>query len=167
MSKIIFIDIDGVLNSFDSMWALHAAWKDGIGVSRDAYGQLFDQRCVTWLKHIVDRTGAEIVISSTWRSKGLHHMKQMWSDRSLPGEVIGVTPHIVDGASLFLQYPDISTSWRGFEIQQWLNNNLPERYVILDDESDMLPHQTLVQCKSEFGITKIEANKVIALLNGN
>lgn len=61
--KIIFLDIDGVLNvNFNG---------------RDKYGRIFHPNFVDNLRDIINRTGAKIVISSTWKMSGLDVMKQM------------------------------------------------------------------------------------------
>lgn len=147
------------------MRAYHALWRDKNGLSRDEYGQLFDERCVMWLQYILHRTDAKIVISSTWRCKELQYMKNLWQSRGLPGEIIDVTPTMVD-ERLCIQYPHNGRADRGYEIQQWIEEWGPEKYVILDDDSDMLPHQTFVRCKTDIGITMIEADIAIAHLNG-
>ena len=58
-TKIIFLDIDGVLCTDEYIQALP------IGLPwRDAYGDIFDPKCVAALKRIIDETGADIVVSS-------------------------------------------------------------------------------------------------------
>ena len=119
--KVIFLDIDGVLNV--------------IPQGRDKWGALFHPHLVDNLKRIIDATGAKIVISSTWRmGNELHGMKEMWRDRGLPGEVVGVTPNFM--------YKTGSTLQRGKEIDAYLEEH-PQitNYVIIDDDSDMEPHQ--------------------------
>jgi hypothetical protein len=113
-NKIIFLDIDGVLNvNFPS---------------HDEYGRVFHPHFVENLRYIIEKTQAKIVISSTWRFSGLVIMKEMWEKRNLPGEVIDITPHI-----------DICK--RGEEIEYWLKNNEVDSYVIVDDDNDMLESQ--------------------------
>jgi hypothetical protein len=136
----------------------------------DEYGQLFDPRCVAWLDYIIQKTGAKIVISSTWRMSGLKVMQNLWRDRKLPGEVIditcgrgygkGVDPelikrHLTEGAD------------RGYEIQQWLEDH-PEvtRYVILDDDIDMCTGQNFVHTPGKFGLENDSTDKAIIFLNG-
>jgi hypothetical protein len=118
--KVIFLDIDGVLNLYCE--------------SRDEYGCCFHQHLVDNLKRLIDKTGAKIVISSTWRFSGLVIMKEMWEKRNLPGEVVGITPN-------FMKHYG-TTLCRGKEIDSYLEEH-PEitNYVILDDDSDMEPHQ--------------------------
>jgi hypothetical protein len=118
--KVIFLDIDGVLNLYCE--------------SRDEYGCCFHQHLVENLKRLIDKTGAKIVISSTWRFSGLVIMKEMWEKRNLPGEVVGITPN-------FMKHYG-TTLCRGKEIDAYLEEH-PEitNYVILDDDNDMEPHQ--------------------------
>ena len=121
--KIIFLDIDGVLNVI----------PDG----RDIFGPIFDKNFTTNLENIIISTGAKIVISSSWRFDGIEKIKSMWKFRNLPGEVIDITP---DCTQLNFEYFDQVE--RGHEIQDWLNRNPQvKKYVILDDDNDMLRSQ--------------------------
>ena len=54
--KIIFLDVDGVLNSQD---LLERCGEDKLVP--------IDEENIRCLKEIVDETGAEIVLSSSWR----------------------------------------------------------------------------------------------------
>lgn len=161
MSKIIFLDIDGVLNIYCP--------------SRDKYGCKFHQEFVNNLQHIVDETGAKIVISSSWRVEGSGIMKSMWMFRKLPGEVIGITPDLY----YTLSGPKGDDDYcRGSEIQLWLDNH-PEvtNYVIIDDDTDMLPSQmnNFVRTSKNrkhpdaldvgYGLTKKCAELAIKILN--
>ena len=162
--KIIFLDIDGVLNSGDYMSALYSLRdRHNIGSTKDEYGQLFDPRCVAYLDFIIRETDAKIVISSTWRRNGLSILKEMWEMRGLPGEVIDITPLTTDGDIVERYYhPDAD---RGYEIQEWLNNHTGiTSHVILDDNSDMLPTQNFVKCDGRFGISCEVSNKAIEYL---
>ena len=158
--KVIFLDIDGVLNI-------------NYRGERDDYGQQFHPHLVENLKTIIETTGAKIVISSTWRHRGLSVMKNMWMDRNLPGEVIDITPHLDYRMDSGLWYSPI----RGVEIKDWLDKNSPDNYVILDDDKDMLPEQMSHFVKTSgntrhpdhvdgggYGLTKICANKAIEIL---
>jgi hypothetical protein len=119
--KVIFLDIDGVLNV--------------IPVGHDKWGAIFHDHFVDNLKRIIDVTGAKLVISSTWRmGNGLEGMIDMWKERDLPGEVIGITPNFMVHFK--------TTLCRGKEIDAYLEEH-PEitNYVIIDDDSDMEPHQ--------------------------
>jgi hypothetical protein len=158
MSKIIFLDIDGVLNTENFICAYHyirTGKKDPDIVIpiQDEFGDMFDPMAVRALKYIIEETGAKIVISSTWRHSGLKVMQLMWEMRDLPGEVIDVTP--------FLNGP------RGEEIAEWLRENQTDQYVIIDDDSDMLfeQKQNFVQTNFRYGLTFDKADEVISILN--
>jgi hypothetical protein len=119
--KVIFLDIDGVLNV--------------IPQGHDRWGAIFHSHFVDNLNTIIKETGAKIVITSTWRmGNELIGMKQMWLDRNLPGEVVGITPN-------FMRHYG-TTLCRGKEIDAYLKEHPEiENFVIIDDDSDMEPHQ--------------------------
>lgn len=125
--KTIFLDIDGVLN---------VDYAD-----RDQFGHIFRDEYVQNLKEIIEKTGAKIVISSTWKDKGIERMLALWKERNLPGEIIDVTPDCVDvcEATNIVYYDQVK---RGHEIKLWLDRH-PEvtQYVILDDIQDFLDEQ--------------------------
>lgn len=157
--KVIFLDIDGVLQvEFNK---------------KDEWGHLFYSPFVENLRNIIDKTGAKIVISSTWKMSGLQILKEMWVGRNLPGEIIDITPNEVDvvdrGTCEFYDLVD-----RGYEIQQWIDDNKPDKWIILDDVDDMLPSQksnfiltSNLSCKDSYrgyGLTKRCAEKAISVL---
>lgn len=161
--KVIFLDIDGVLN---------VCYPE-----HDEYGRIFHPNFVDNLKRVIDETGAKIVISSTWRYGGLQRMKDLWEKRNLPGEVIDITPDCNDlfneGSFVFLDQIE-----RGHEVEYWLNEHPEvERYVIFDDDNDFLPHQrgNFVRTGNNinhpdaldigYGLTNECANKAIRILN--
>jgi hypothetical protein len=161
--KIIFLDIDGVLNV--------------MGLGRDQYGSLFHSEFVENLREIIEQTGAKIVISSTWRFAGLEQMKAMWLDRNLPGEVIDITIDcyqlVNEGSAEFYD-----TVKRGHEIQEWIDSHKGiESYVILDDDNDFLTSQrgNFVRTANNinhpdsidlgYGLTKECTKKAIRILN--
>ena len=167
--KIIFLDIDGVLNSGDNLAALHFTQKYNACQIHDKYGQLFDERCVRWLDFILMETNAKIVISSTWRIAGLNTMREMWFDRKLPGEIIGITPDSID-AALAEKFMETKAD-RGLEILEWLSNNLGvESYCIIDDNDDMTPEQLehrFIHTSSKDGLDRTSAARAISILKIN
>lgn len=165
MNKILFLDLDGVLNTFDNLFSMSVIEKLTGKPSMDSYGHLFDDRCVNWLEYIILNTKCKIVISSTWRRSGLDNMKKMWEERNLPGEVIDITPTIVDKIIIDKYKPNNINADRGYEIQQWIDNNDIETYCIVDDDSDMLSHQNFVKVDGKFGLEYISSNKIINILN--
>ena len=49
---------------------------------------------------------------------------------------------------------------RSLEIQQWLENNEVESYIILDDENDMLPEQQSRFVKTSYYLHGLEDHHV-------
>jgi hypothetical protein len=160
--KVIFLDIDGVLNVMYP--------------GRDEYGRLFHPEFVDNLKRIIDETDAKIVISSTWRYGGLQRMKDLWEFRGLPGEVIDITIdcNVLVNDGRFDYYDEVK---RGHEIQEWLDTHSNiENYVILDDDNDFLSNQrgNLVRTSNNinhpdsidigYGLTKICSDDAIRIL---
>ena len=154
MDKVIFLDIDGVLNT---KW-----WYTQIdrNTPKDKYGYTFDPRSVANLKKIIDETGADIVISSSWKSFGLTELEEMWQDRGLPGFVIDVTPT-----------PAIRNN-RGDEIDAWLEECRTEcQYVIIDDldaynfNEHQIPRLLVVNPFN--GLDEDTAKRAIDLLNSD
>lgn len=130
--KVIFLDIDGVLN--------HQAWyKNAKGIK----GELkhFDPECVKRLNKITDSTDSKIVLSSTWRKgKTINDIYSLFEKVGITGELIGLTPVI--------NFSNWNHSmFRGCEIQCWMEASKGKlgkklqswnSYVIIDDDSDML-----------------------------
>lgn len=85
---------------------------------------------------------------------GLEKLLDMWKTRNLPGEIIGITPELPEK--------------RGKEIAAWLSKypNPVERYVIIDDDTDMLEDQmaNFVKTDPMFGLTVDDCNKIIKIL---
>jgi len=155
--KIIFLDFDGVM---DTAYYDHMLSKQGLP-GNDPYGTVFDPNCVHNLRRIIDNTGADIVVSSSWK----HFMTykeflEMWDARGLPGFVTDVTP-----------IPDMRRN-RGDEIDAWLNEcNVECQYVIIDDldGSNFNEHQIprLLVVNPFFGLDEDTAERAIYLLNNS
>jgi len=149
--KIIFLDIDGVLNcqnAYHEGFCRYVSWnwEDG---SEDHH-QSFYPPSKELLNKLIEETGAKIVISSTWRHSGLDFMRKVWEVEKMRGEIIGITP-------TFMAKIKDYTLPRGCEIESWLKQNSfmhinwdesyqriemeksgIENYIIIDDDSDML-----------------------------
>ena len=152
MKKIIFLDIDGVLNTEYYQCLLQFQGKQW----QDEYGAFFDPQTVEQLKRIVDATDAEIVIESSWKYLGLEAMKKLWAVRRLPGKVIDITS-------------SQNNTGKGEEIEEWLSKYaIPEtRYIIIDDEYVVLDSQIayFIWTNPYEGLTEDQANRSITILN--
>ena len=151
--KIIFLDFDGVM---DTEYYDHILSEAGKPIS-DEYGLLFDPECVKNLKYIIDSTGADIVVSSTWKDfMTYQEILDMWKYRGLPGFVTDVTPTV--------------SKHRGDEIDAWLKECHEEcNYVIIDDldAGNFNEHQIprLLIVNPIFGLDEYTAERAIKILN--
>lgn len=136
--KIIFLDIDGVLNH-------QMFFKNRIKstIRKDYDKSMFDPECVERLNEITGKTGAVIVLSSTWRkSRTIEELKALFKKVGITGKLIDKTPVLNSYNQKTKTYPP-----RGCEIHEWINSNKDilgtnilnwKSYVIIDDDSDML-----------------------------
>lgn len=145
--KLIFLDIDGVLNTpktaichGDARPLKPETWK-----KLDSYG-------ISMLKRLCHETGANVVLSSAWR---------MFVDfanfgRCLDIPIIGKTPALFN-------------VFRGDEIKHFLDHQTEdiESYVIFDDDSDTLPSQLkhFIKVDGKNGISVDDYYKAIRILN--
>lgn len=153
--KIIFLDFDGVMNSAAWFKKNHEAIKASSGFTfRDAAE--LDPELVARVKRIVDETGASLVISSTWRI--LHTLEELLEILGLAGwtdaPIIDKTPRNRD-----------MSGCRGDEVAAWLKRHPGvTKWVALDDDSDFLEGQMLVQTSWTDGIQESDVIKAINIL---
>lgn len=162
--KIIFLDIDGVLNSDNWFQTL-----EDRGESLESLESDFDPEAVKNLQHIIDKTGAKIVLSSCWRlTKTVEELQKLFNKIGLICDVIGKTERLKGNF-------DIP---RGSEIRKYLRDNFHfppydfqetklENYIIIDDDSDMLLEQkdNFVQTSWREGLTRDKAIECLTILN--
>jgi hypothetical protein len=121
-----------------------------------------DPECVAALQHILNETGAAIVISSSWRFCGLEEMRLILDFWGVSGCVVGCTPDLSrKRGTLYV------AECRGHEIQAWLDECTKHvtSFVILDDDADMNGlSDMLVKTEFESGLTMADADKAVKLL---
>lgn len=136
--KIVFLDIDGVLNStqFDR-------------IRTNKQGNI-DETRLPLLKQLVDETQAQIVLSSSWRKH--------WNKYENLCDIIGrEINELFDkyGLCIYDKTPVSPNNDRSEEIRMWLKeHNSSEQFVILDDiafgwGADLQDH--LVRTNSRIG----------------
>ena len=152
--KVVFLDIDGVLNHY--YW--YRERKDKSNVSHPL--SEFDPKSVSYLNNITDTTGAKIIISSSWRFDP--EIINILRAAGVTGEIIGCTPDL---------YNTYGSLCRGKEIDAVSNKRTDiERYIILDDDTDMEEHQLPYFIKTNAngsGLNKTVMNKSIKILMVN
>ncbi len=176
--KVLFLDIDGVLNSQNWFgWRAYCAKHPGIGefatdkdLTSDDYMRyklaMLDQRAVANLNRIIDETGCVVVLSSSWRwqnnQKENDKIVEALRLRGFKYNFYDITPKI---------YMDEFGTQRGTEIKTWMDRELEmteiESYVILDDDNDMLPEQmdNFILVNNQYGLSDIDVFKAIEILN--
>ena len=156
--KVIFLDVDGVLNSEHS----HSIDKNDNWMENEV-----SDNHIQWLKKIVDETGAKIVLSSSWR----HYHPKATGSNTITDPLFKVLDRKLREAGLEIIdiTPDLRGKMRGLEIDAWLNSNAEvDKYVIIDDDIDFTDLQKpyFVNTTFKYGLTEVLAIKAINILNG-
>jgi hypothetical protein len=167
--KIIFLDIDGVLNSDVYMASdeYYNACKEAGVVNHRSYEVVtkahhlhIDPAGVLLVNQLVEKSGAKVVLSSTWRIRySLEEMNAMLKGRGATFEVTDKTP--------------CKMSWRprGSEIREYLEDLkeeesiVPEAFVILDDTDEFPKYRNeFVFTPEAIGITQAHVDQALKIL---
>lgn len=150
--KVIFLDVDGVLNGeqfYNQCWDKYG-YKDAV------MQMVLDQQCLLRLFYIVNKTGAEVVLSSSWRVN--HRSFAMVRDQLnfYKISVYGCTPN--------------NHKSRGEQVTEWLRANPGvEEYVVLDDDDGDFSIRQLhdahyIQTDFTLGLSDATMNAAIRVL---
>jgi hypothetical protein len=136
-TKIIFLDIDGVLNCRKTSNPRELPY-------------VVDEELLARFRKLLDRTGASVVLTSTWR----YDPAGIFSAKRYEIPFIDVVP-------------DRPHQPRCEEILEWLGKH-PEvtRYLVIDDEDDELDRLPLFQPSSRTGLTEEIVEAAADYLNG-
>jgi hypothetical protein len=152
--KILFLDIDGVLNDHRK------------NPCNDYCGIL--PHCMAELNRVIEATGCEIVVSSSWRY--LVHGRSMTMD----GFRYLMLTHGLSSNRPILEITredrNVSDKHeRGKQIADWLHGKPDVSvYAVVDDDNEIgIPEagHPFVQTNGKIGLTEADANKLIQLLN--
>lgn len=162
LTKFIFLDVDGVLNSQPY------CERTGGELNSESVGRL---------KEIVDATGARIVLSSTW--------KQIWdAQEKCAKDMKNRLLHALEEyrLSIYSLTPNLPTGFRPEEIKEFLENYQyahPKEiitWISLDDdyseenyrsvgfETDLIRTKFFCKTEAEGGIQDIHVEKAIRML---
>jgi len=153
----MFLDIDGVLNNYFTKETVEGFTF----VSNDK---------IQMLKEILDKTGAQIVLTSYWRIGWDNTNKIEKRSREQVGYFNALKERL-DKFGIEIMSRTEKLSNRGQEIDAWLkgwNGEIVESYVVLDDmdEENIYPHDhRLVQTHLSRGLTIINVQNAIDMLN--
>jgi len=164
-TKVIFLDMDGVMNSRQSSywyrkmmgheedeWVNYRA--EDTGEFNNYEKQLCPLACGNLRNLLEYHPDARIVISSTWRrGREVDWFNRLFKHFKIfkKSKVIGKTPSL--------------NTERGFEIKHWLDNTVYDvsEFVILDDDGDMGPYcgtKNFVQTSSYVGFDYFKMEEV-------
>ena len=147
MVKIIFLDLDGVLNIIDQEFQYFTSFNKFENI------EYFERHLVARLNHIINQTDVNLVISSSWRLD----MEQLEFELKKVNfkywdKVIGSTP-VRDN--------------RGAEILEWLEKNYPNNdyeFLVIDDEIRDLKNiypSNILEIDPRVGITREQVYQII------
>ena len=134
--RVIFLDIDGVLNT-----------NSDREISNDK---------LKLLSELVSKTGADVVLSSSWRYG--------WNKPELnkPGtRIYGLKQLLKDNDIVIKETIGLDLT-KSIQIKNYINTNMISNYVVLDDE--LIDTGNLVQTNGDIGLTHFDCQKVAQLL---
>jgi hypothetical protein len=133
--RIVFLDIDGVLNS--DLWDMTKTNK-----ADDFPNDQFDPKAVALFNDLIKTIDAQIVLTSTWRLiYDIEQINTIFKQVGIHREVLDYTPNLNAGNGHLV---------RGNEVLRWCIDNkqnikIPhltyKDYLILDDNPDYLLSQ--------------------------
>jgi len=148
--KIIFLDIDGVLNIYS-----------GINNTYIKYGSHFGKEHINLLNDLFNKNSdIYIVISSSWRDD-MEDLIYLLNEANFK-----YTNRIIGNTAL-------NNKFRGEQIQDYINEHNIKLFCILDDDmtflsdkySGCIPNSKCVEVNSKLGITSSDIQKVISILS--
>lgn len=156
MKPIIFLDIDGVVNTY--YWGNYPHYRNGefsptCAVASD--GKVSNYQAICWLNYLYELCPYDIVISSkTWREEPNCNECLYNTGLNKKIRIIGKTKTV-----------DVhdQSYCRGLEIKAWIEENkFQGKFAILDDDSDMGELKDfLVKCNTYYGFGLLEMEKAL------
>jgi hypothetical protein len=135
--KVIFLDIDGVLNCSATPNPRKLPY-------------IVDKKLLKRFHKLLARTNAKVVLSSSWRC-----------------DPIGLLAAKYWGVPFIGVCPDKPKSPRGAEMLKWLSDHPRfTRFAVIDDEDDGLDHLPLFQPSQKTGLTMEVVRAAEKYLNG-
>ena len=135
--KVIFLDIDGVLNT-----------NSDREISNDK---------LKLLSGLVFKTGAEVVLSSSWRN--------WWNNpkTNIPGSFITKWKNQFLDNNISITLTTELECPKNLSIKKFITQHNVKCYVVLDDEP--IDTGNLVQINGDVGLTQIDCQKAAQFLN--
>ena len=152
--KIVFLDIDGVLNS-EAHLEVNPPDKTLRMSDDEWWAEMLDPSAIERLNYLLERTEAVVVVSSSWRwARDNEQLLRVLRSKGFTGKIVDSTPQK-------------NEKNRGREIKNWLDSydGVLESYAILDDDGDMEPlRRRHVLTDPQVGLQDADVKKAIKLL---
>lgn len=148
--NIIFLDVDGVLNSIEHLIEVY----NQTGKPHHGINYPFDEKCMLNLKRLVEETNSALVVTSTWRKYQDEKERLLEELRKYDLEqyVIGYTKDLGN---------------RVLEIKDYLKSvGTDVHFIILDDAAymeDLVEY--LIATNAYFGLRDIDVEQAILMLS--
>ena len=148
MDNVLFLDIDGVLNS--EKYFIERGKSKETFLEKD-----LDKEKIKMLNYIIQQTNCIIVLSSNWRIFGLEKVNEALTAK---------------GLEYTIQYRTTTEDMdRGIQIKKFIDEHDIKNYVILDDDSfDIVKHvvpERFIKTTWKLGLDQNHVNKVIKILS--
>ena len=172
--KVIFLDIDGVLNTSETFMKRRIEYE-----KTKKWNTEIDLFRVARLKYIINMTGAKVVLSSAWRLTGIFENGEFISKNTNLFKLLNIFESF--GIRIYDVTPHLDSK-RGEEIKKWLKGKDIESFVIIDDETSFLMEfcnkeliktsflkdgEILMDMDDCTGLCKEHVDKAISILNSN
>jgi HAD domain in Swiss Army Knife RNA repair proteins len=145
MQNIIFLDIDGVISTDACQRAKKKFWYD-------EHTYPFDTYCVKAFNMVLQRTGAQIVLSSSWRLfYTLEQLAAIFEWNGVAAVPIAITEDLGD---------------RSLEIATFITENKVSNFLILDDFDITCHTSRFFQTKVASGLLMSDLERVLAVWEG-
>lgn len=134
--NVLFLDVDGVLNSYQSSKQL-------------------DDSMIYHLGTIVSRVNLKVVLASAWRlySDSLVELEVRLAKDGI--SIFDTTVHLMPEK---MSMPPVE---RCFEIQEWLDRHEVEKFAILDDDKKANIEGHFFKTDPDVGLTKEIADSIV------
>jgi histidinol phosphatase-like enzyme len=118
--KYLFLDIDGVLNSFDDYKMTGEEFLKKL----NEISFIVSKKQIRLLNEIIEEYNPKIVLSSYWRTRyDLKEINKMFKDNGFLGQIVGMTDE--DGAE---------HKQRWAQIKRYIGKHNVKNFIILDDD---------------------------------
>lgn len=125
---------------------MNIIFTDIDGVLNSAHKNKWLPNAISIYNRICDEFELRVVITSTWRTNHTkRHLQNIF-------DYYGIEQDIYDYTPILPCQP------RGVEIETWISENSPSKWVVIDDHvNDIIPYVTnVIKCRGWLGLTEDE-----------